>query len=508
MFALVVLALTALIGAAGAAAKEPPAHAASASRAKGSCKVVRRAKTRKWVRICKHKAPATKPAAGETANPATTPGASVVARPTAAAVTAPATEPVTTPPATGESVTVTPPPSTPPVVSTGPTEVHATIGAGFTQNPLVPDEVTWHYAASATRTVTTDGVAQSEEVTLPSGELAFFVDGKLECEIHALGAITGSTCTTVVKQLGAHEVEAIFTTGELSGTATRVDYLEKVPTQTDLQVSIEPTPPEYIEVGEAPDNIQPEYGYEVGRVLITGSVTPGGFPALTCEGQPVGCLLPEAGLRSRGSVTVPLYAQLRLNSVTGREEWHVAFDAYQPSLRKEGRFWQFPAESVGAYFLHAAAEPNLSLYEPSSATVPLNLNGGHYPFYRRYVTGENVGGPVAAVEGTPTPVMTFGTYEKLTGLEGSIPLRGTFYGPTAETEGCAYYVTVDGKTDNESRWASNGRVEIYGGFTGNSKVAVPAGVHTFGLSVERTKGAGPGTCTLTNGYFEAYEKLN
>jgi hypothetical protein len=104
-------------------------------------------------------------------------------------------------------------------------------------------------------------------------------------------------------------------------------------------------------------------------------------------------------------------------------------------------------------------------------------------------------------------VLTFGTYEKLTGLEGAIPLRGEFYGPTEELEGCEYYVTIDGKTDNEARWASNGRVEIYGGFTGNPAVAVPAGVHTLGLAVERTKGAGPGKCTLTDGYFETYEKL-
>jgi hypothetical protein len=63
--------------------------------------------------------------------------------------------------------------------------------------------------------------------------------------------------------------------------------------------------------------------------------------------------------------------------------------------------------------------------------VPLNLNGGHYPFYRRCVSGENVGGA-----------------------------------------GCEYFVTSDGKTDNEARRASNGRVEIYGGFTGNTAVAV------------------------------------
>jgi hypothetical protein len=345
-------------------------------------------------------------------------------------------------------------------------------------------------------------------VPLPAGELAFFVDGKLECEIHAIGAIDGSACTSVVKQLGAHEVKVIYTDGELSSTATRIDYLDKYPTKTNLQVSVEPTAPEYLAVGEAPDNIQPEYGFEVGRVRITGSVDPGGVPTFSCEGEPVGCLIPEVSLNSRtGSATVPLYAQYRLNSVTGREEWHVAFDAYQPSLRKEGRFWQFPNESVGDYFFHAVAEPSPSLYQPSSITVPLNLQGGHYPFYHWYHDGESVGGPVAAVEGSLTPVITFGTYEKLTGLEGSMPLRGEFYGPTDELEGCEYYVTIDGKTDNEARTASNGRVEIYGGFTGNTAVAVPAGVHTLGLAVERTKGAGAGECTLTDGYFETYEKL-
>ena len=51
--------------------------------------------------------------------------------------------------------------------------------------------------------------------------------------------------------------------------------------------------------------------------------------------------------------------------------------------------------------------------------MPLNLQGGHYPFYHWYLNGENVGGP-----------------------------------------GCEYYVTIDGKTDNEARRASNGRVEI------------------------------------------------
>jgi hypothetical protein len=520
---LAAMALLTMVVVATAGAKAPVRHARPVLHCReGSesfSKVVRSDGKAKVIRGCRRMAtkamsapvppaPSRSGAVASVTDP--TPSSATIAGPPASTSTAPSTvgaPETTTPPETVTPPETTTPPETEPVVATGATEVHAAIGTGFAQNPLVPDEVTWSFSASATKTVTSEGGPRTEAVPLPAGELAFFVDGKLECEIHAIGAIDGSACTSVVKKLGAHEVEVIFTNGELSSTATRIDYLDKYPTKTNLQVSIEPTAPEYLAVGEAPDNIQPEYGFEVGRVRITGSVDPGGVPTFSCEGEPVGCLIPEVSLNRNGSATVPLYAQYRLNSKTGREEWHVAFDAYQPSLRKEGRFWQFPEESVGAYFFHAVAEPSPSLYEPSSITVPLNLKGGHYPFYHWYHNGESVGGPVEAVEESLTPVMTFGTYEKLTGLEGSMPLRGEFYGPTEELEGCEYYVTIDGKTDNEARRASNGRVEIYGGFTGNTTVAVPAGVHTLGLAVERTKGAGAGRCTLTNGYFETYEKL-
>jgi hypothetical protein len=145
--------------------------------------------------------------------------------------------------ATVPPVPSTAPPETAPVVTSGPTEVHAAIGTGFAQNPVAPDEATWSFSASATQTVTNDGVPRTETVPLPAGELAFFVDGKLECEIHAVGAIDGSACTSVEH-----------------GDANRL--------------------PEYLAVGQAPDNIQPEYGFEVGRVRITGrSIRVGSRPS-------------------------------------------------------------------------------------------------------------------------------------------------------------------------------------------------------------------------------------
>ena len=109
---------------------------------------------------------------------------------------------------------------------------------------------------------------------MPEGELAFFVDGKLECEIHAVGAIAGSACTVDLKQLGAHEVEAIFSNATESSTACRTDLVAKYPTTTNVQVSIEPTAPEYLFIGDNAYGFE-QFAFEVGRLRITGTGAPG-----------------------------------------------------------------------------------------------------------------------------------------------------------------------------------------------------------------------------------------
>jgi hypothetical protein len=387
------------------------------------------------------------------------------------------------------------------VTTTTDPEVHAAIGQGFSQNPLVPNEVTWRYSASAARTVTTNGVETTESVPLPEGRLVFFLDGQLDCEIQAGGAIAGSACTVDLQQLGGHEVEVVFS-GATSSTATRTDYIAKYPTSTNLQVSVEPTAPEYLDIGDNKYGFD-QHAFEVGRLRISGGVTPAGYPTFDCEGQPSGCLNPEISLKNhRGSVSVPLYAQHRLNSVTGQEEWQVAFDAYNPTAREEGYFWQFPAESVGKQFFHAVSEADPGLYEPSSITVPLDLNGGHYPFYRWMKSGE-AGAPVAAVEGTMQRALIIGNYSKFDGTEAVLKFNGEFYGAAGETEGCLYQPRVDGVSLtglNEEAQSSASGFSTLGGFYG-----VPAGAHTLELWVKRSKGAGPGNCALHDGWFEAYE---
>jgi hypothetical protein len=466
-------ALVAIVAVASAGAKIPVRHTNSNLRCREGyevvAKVVRKGGKPKVVHACKMKAP--KPTSSPVSSPSV-PGSASVAGKTVAA----------------------------PVVTTTAPEVDATVGPGFSQNPLVPNQVTWHYSASATQTVTTDGVAQTETVPLPEGELAFFVDGQLDCEIHAVGAISGSACTVDLNQLGAHEVSTIFSAGAVSSTAARTDYVGKYPTSTNLQVSVEPVAPEYLDIGPNAYGFT-QYAFEVGRLRINATTSPGGYPTFDCEGQPVGCLEPEIpGLAAHhGSVSVPLYAQHRLNSATGREEWHVAFDAYNPTLRESGNFWQFPEEAIGVQFFHAASDPEPRLYEPSNTTMPLNLNGGHYPFYRQLKTGE-AGGSVAAVEATARRVLTLGTYEKVDGPAEWLKVYGHFSNLKGEAEGCVYRLRIDGQDLNEDRQASTQGWEFLNGWPG-----MAAGPHTFEVWVERKAGAGPGNCAINSGYFEAYE---
>jgi hypothetical protein len=488
ILSLSVVALPAMVGAGSAQAKTPTSHTQSSLHCKAGYRAVVLKRVRehgrtKVIRACKKVATAPKKA---TAAPLQT--SAVV--PDSAPATAPTSDPIDTAPA-GPTTTSAP-------------ELNALIGTGFSQNPLVPDEVTWHYSVAKTQTVTSEGVTKTEALPVPEGELAFFVDGKLECEIHAVGAITGSACTVDLKQLGAHEVEAIFSNATESSTASRTDLVGKYPTTTSVQVSIEPTAPEYMFIGDNAYGFE-QYGFEVGRLRISGTGAPGSSPIFDCEGEGPNCLEPETSIPRSGTTSLPLYAQYRLNTATGREEWHVGFDAYDPALREYGWFWQFPKEAVGTKFFHAVSGGNSTLYEPSSTTVPLDLRGGHYPFYWEAKTGEG-SGTVPTTEGTLTKVMTLGTYDKVLGTDGALPLKGELYGTASEMEGCGYYVTVDGKNDGERRTAHGGSTEILGGFTeGNS---LPAGPHTIELWATRTNGSGPGNCGITRGYVEAYEKLH
>jgi hypothetical protein len=529
MFILVAVALLALAvtASAGAAVTRARGVKSCAAGSRPVTKVVRKHGRTTVIRACKRKAPAAAPTvspAPESPAPAPTASASSstpsVGGGATPADTSTLPEVITEPPLglpgaeppaeepegeepSEESETEEPSEESESEEPTGksPVAVHAAIRTGFEQNPLVPNEVTWHYSASATKVVTlANGTEKTEAAPLPAGELAFFVDGKLECEIHVVGSIAGSACTTVLKRLGAHEVEAIFSNESAGDIASRTDLISKYPTSTSLQVSIEPVAPEYLDIGPNAYGYE-QYAFEVGRLRISGATTPGGVPTFDCAGQGVGCIEPEVGLNRNGVASIPLYAQHRLNMKTGLEEWHVGFPAYSPSLRESNWFWQFPEESIGTEFFHAVSEPNTSLYVPSSITLPLNLNGGHYPLYHWFREGEG-GGSVAAVEGTAVHALSLGTYDKVDGAETTLKFTSRFNLKSGEAEGCVYRLHVDGQDRNETRTASSLAFEVNNGYQ------LPAGPHTFELWVERKAGAGPGNCQINSGTFEAYEKIH
>jgi hypothetical protein len=488
---------------AGAASAKAPApqvkpalHCGSGSRV--VTKVVRKQGKTTVTRFCRKKA--TAPAA-----PATPPLSTTTTTTPAPIVATPAVVPT--------PVTPTPEPETPEAgepegetTKPGEPEVQAVIGTGFKQNPLVPNEVTWHYSATASESVIKNGVETTKSVPLPKGVLAFFVDGKLECEIDAGGAIAASACTVALQELGAHEVETIFSGDEgESDTASRTDLIGRYPTQTNLQVSIEPVPPQERQVGWT-ETLQsyPIYGFEVGRVHITGTTTPGGYPTFSCEGFGSGCLIPEESSLAAhgGSLNLPLWAKHARNPVTEKEEWHVAFSASDPALQKSGNFWQYPDESVGAYFLHVVSKPNATLYEPSSTTLPLDLRGGHYPLYEEIPTGSG-GGSIAAVEGVPKKALDLGTYDKLGGGEYWLRFHGTFNNVVGESEGCRYELRIDGVARGENRRTENSHFEFQNGYGG-----LAPGPHDFEIWTERAAGAGPGNCQIRFGWFESYEVLH
>lgn len=499
---LVLCLAAALLLTAGAADAKTPAPKVKAPLHCGSgslvvTKVVRKQGKATVTRFCRKKAtaptaPTTPPLSGAAATPVP-----VVAAP--AIVPTPVTttpEPET--PEGGEPEGETTAPAEP--------EMHASIGTGFKQNPLVPDEVTWRYSASATQTVIKNGVETTKSVPLPKGVLAFFVDGSLECEINAGGAIAGSACTVDLQELGAHEVETIFSGDEgESDTISRTDLIGRYPTQTNLQVSIEPVPPQERQVGWT-ETLQsyPIYGFEVGRVHITGTTTPGGYPTFSCEGLGSGCLIPEESSLAAhgGSLNLPLWAKHARNPVTEREEWHVAFSASDPALQKSGNFWQYPDESVGAYFLHVVSKPNAALYEPSSTTLPLDLRGGHYPLYEEIPTGSG-GGSIAAVEGVPRKALDLGSYDKLGAGEYWLRFHGTFNNVAGESEGCRFELRIDGVARGENRRPENNHFEFQNGYGG-----LAPGPHDFEIWTERAAGAGPGNCQIRFGWFESYEVLH
>jgi hypothetical protein len=478
---LAVLAL-AVVPAAAQAANAPKHSRGCPDGSKVASKVIRRHGRGTVVRFCR--------------KTNTKPEEAIVAPVSSASPTTSAmSTPTTTPPAT-----VTPLTSTPVIPTTGLT-LHSQLDPSFRQNPLAPAEVTWHYSASATETVTTEGVEQIEAVPLPEGLLAFYLDGEVVCEIAAGGGIHSSACTVGLNELGEQEVATVFSaSGGQSSEDARTDDVGRYPTSTSLEAVVEPVPPQRRQDIGANKYGYEQEGYEIGRIQVTGGVTPKGYPRFSCKGRPQGCMIPEGTLAGEeGPLSIPLYAQLRPNPKTEKDEMAVGFRAYEPAAEEDDFWWKFPGEADGTEFLNAVASSNPSYYEPSEATAPLVLSDGHLPFYR-FVEPKELPPAVDAVEGTMTKMLTFGTYDKLGGpgvaLEFKLDLQGVY----EEWEGCQYEIHGVGPYRNHILDMDHLNTEQWGEING-----IASGPYTFELVVGRDEGAGPGKCGLEYADLQSYE---
>jgi hypothetical protein len=161
----------------------------------------------------------------------------------------------------------------------GPTHrvlLHAHLDPTFTRDPLDPFRVTYQFSASATSEAVASASASSveEPAALPSGVLALYSDGSLECAINVGGAVSEGKCPITYKALGQHRVTTIYTSGEQSATATELEQIEPLPTMTSLTAAFAPSPPH--EVGEGP----PWSGvYSLGTLEAQTSGTLDGGPS-------------------------------------------------------------------------------------------------------------------------------------------------------------------------------------------------------------------------------------
>jgi hypothetical protein len=120
-------------------------------------------------------------------------------------------------------------------------KLHAHLDPSYTRNPLDPFEVTYAYSASATQEPLgrSASISAEEPASLPSGVLAFYSDGRLECAVNVGGSAVGSECPVEYQALGEHRVTTIYSSGEQSATETEVESIQPLPTSTGLDLSYE-----------------------------------------------------------------------------------------------------------------------------------------------------------------------------------------------------------------------------------------------------------------------------
>lgn len=266
-------------------------------------------------------------------------------------------------------------------------KLHAHLDPTFTRDPLDPFKVTYAYSASATQEVEGRASISSESAApLPSGVLALYSDGKLECAVNVGSGIEGSECPVSYEALGDHRVTTIYSSGEQSATETEVENIGPLGTTTSLSVSYSPLAIAQSSFG-CGDNSACEVeagqhengGFKVGTLSVHATTSlPGAIPVSACGGSEISCIpitLNGSGNASFSVKVIANYTALEEKSVALGEA--VAIDAEAPNavtLLGLPQFAQVPlAEAETGIFYFRVASPSRTGYATSAATAPIQL---------------------------------------------------------------------------------------------------------------------------------------
>lgn len=226
-----------------------------------------------------------------------------------------------------------------------------------------PYAVTYPFTASAgsveAGAVQEGAIAGAEPTALPSGVLAFYSDGILECALNVGGVVVGDECQVAYEKLGQHRVTSIYTSGSESAVATELQDIQPLATSVELAV-------EYQEFPES----EP-YGtfwWQIGSLVIDASTSPGGGQVEVClaEGGS-SCLVAPAG----PSIRVPV-----LGVQCGATSDRNAEPLCQIGIDGE---W-YPVEAAAAGFSLVAKRQEGNGYRGSEASVQTSfIPDLHFP---------------------------------------------------------------------------------------------------------------------------------
>lgn len=245
-------------------------------------------------------------------------------------------------------------------------KLHAHLDPTYTRNPLDPFEVTYAYSASATQepVAHSASISTEEPASLPSGVLALYSDGKLECAVNVGGSETGSECPVQYQALGEHRVTTIYSSGEESATETEVESILPLATATTLTVHYQQL--------QAAEEVTGTGWWWIGNLVVQPSAEPPGVAtSMACPDEP-----PEAYGRITDSNCYIISAgeshvygwfncdEERAALVRITEAAPTSIDPTIP--------WP-SGEAIEAGELHLRAVSSAVGYQPSEATTPVQF---------------------------------------------------------------------------------------------------------------------------------------